>query len=136
MNSLNIIGNLTNDPTVRATAQGITVCDFTVAVNRRQKGDQDADYFRVTAWRQLGENCSRFLAKGRKVAVRGPVSARTYTVKDGSTRVSLEVTAEDVEFLSPRNEQEMREEQQYQQQERMAIRNEGFQVVETSDLPF
>ena len=135
MNSLNIIGNLTNDPTVRATAQGISVCDFTVAVNRRQKGDQDADFFRVTAWRQLGENCSRFLAKGRKVAVRGPVSARTYTAKDGSTRVSLEVTAEDVEFLSPRTEQEMREEQ-YQQQERMAIQNEGFQVVETSDLPF
>lgn len=136
MNSLSIIGNLTNEPTVRATAQGITVCDFTVAVNRRQKGDQEADFFRVTAWRQLGENCSRFLAKGRKVAVRGPVSARTYTAKDGSTRVSLEVTAEDVEFLSPRNEQEMREEQQYQQQERMAIQNEGFQVVETSDLPF
>ena len=136
MNSLNIIGNLTNDPTVRAPAQGITVCDFTVAVNRRQKGDQDADFFRVTAWRQLGENCSRFLAKGRKVAVRGPVSARTYTAKDGSTRVSLEVTAEDVEFLSPRNEQEMREEQQYQQQERMAIRNEGFQAVETPDLPW
>ena len=136
MNTITIIGNLTNDPTVRATAQGITVCDFTVAVNRRQKGDQEADYFRVTAWRQLGENCSRFLAKGRKVAVRGPVSARTYTAKDGSTRVSLEVTAEDVEFLSPRNEQEMREEQQYQQQERMAIQNEGFQVVETSDLPF
>ena len=136
MNSLNIIGNLTNDPTVRATAQGITVCDFTVAVNRRQKGDQEADYFRVTAWRQLGEHCSRFLSKGRKVAVRGPVSARTYTAKDGSTRVSLEVTAEDVEFLSPRNEQEMREEQQYQQQERMAIQNEGFQAVESSDLPW
>lgn len=135
MNALTIIGNLTNDPTVRATAQGITVCDFTVAVNRRQKGDQEADFFRVTAWRQLGDNCSRFLAKGRKVAVRGPVSARTYTAKDGSTRVSLEVMAEDVEFLTPRNEQEMREEQ-YQQQERMAIQNEGFQVVETSDLPF
>ena len=136
MNSLNIIGNLTNDPTVRATAQGISVCDFTVAVNRRQKGDQEADFFRVTAWRQLGENCSRFLAKGRKVAVRGPVSARAYTAKDGSTRVSLEVTAEDVEFLSPRNEQVAREEQQYQQQERMAIQNEGFQAVETSDLPW
>lgn len=138
MNSLNIIGNLTNDPTARATAQGISVCDFTVAVNRRRTGEgqQEADFFRVTAWRQLGENCSRFLAKGRKVAVRGPVSARTYTAKDGSTRVSLEVTAEDVEFLSPRNEQEMREEQQYQQQERMAIQNEGFQVVETSDLPW
>lgn len=135
MNALTIIGNLTNDPTVRATAQGITVCDFTVAVNRRQKGDQEADFFRVTAWRQLGDNCSRFLSKGRKVAVRGPVSARTYTAKDGSTRVSLEVTAEDVEFLSPRNEQEMREEQ-YQQQERMAIQNESFQVVEASELPW
>lgn len=136
MNALTIIGNLTNEPTVRATAQGVTVCDFTVAVNRRQKGEQEADFFRVTAWRQLGDNCSRYLSKGRKVAVRGPVSARTYTAKDGSTRVSLEVTAEDVEFLSPRNEQDTGEEQHYQQQERMAIQNEGFQVVETSDLPF
>ena len=133
MNALTIIGNLTNDPTARATAQGISVCDFTVAVNRRQKGDQEADYFRVTAWRQLGENCSRFLSKGRKVAVRGPVSARTYTAKDGSTRVSLEVTADDVEFLSPKSEAP-NSAPSYTQAPTM--QNSGFTAVETEELPF
>ena len=108
MNKLTIIGNLTRDPELRSTPNGVNVCDFTVAVNRRNRRDDqnqpEADFFRVTAWRQLGENCARFLAKGRKVCVIGPVSARSYTANDGSTRVSLEVTADDVEFLSSRYE--------------------------------
>lgn len=142
MNRVTIIGNLTRDPQLRYTPQQIPVCDFTVAVNRKQKSDngqQEADFFRVTAWRQLGENCSRFLTKGRKVAVCGPVSARTYQANNGETRVSLEVTAEDVEFLSPRTEQEMVQEQRdqsYQQQERMAIQQEAYVPVVVDDLPF
>jgi single-strand DNA-binding protein len=103
MNKLTIIGNLTADPNLRTanTANGpVSVCDFTVAVNARQKG-QDATFFRVTAWRGLGENCGKYLAKGRKVAVTGPVSARAYTPNSGGDpRAVLEVTAEDVEFLS------------------------------------
>ena len=110
MNKLTIIGNLTRDPELRTTPNGINVCDFTVAVNRRGRRDDqsqpEADFFRVSAWRQLGENCAKFLAKGRKVCVIGPVSVRTYTGNDGTTRASLEVTADDVEFLSPRGENE------------------------------
>lgn len=136
MNKLTIIGNLTRDPELRYTAQSVPVCDFTVAVNRRQKnaqGQTEADFFRVTAWRQLGENCSRFLSKGRKVCVVGPVSARTYQANDGSTRVSLEITAEDVEFLSARDEQES----SYQRQERAAIQQEsGFTPTDNDGLPF
>lgn len=106
MNKLMIIGNLVRDPEMRTTQSGINVCTFTVAVNRRQKGDSQAtDYFRVTAWRQLGENCSRFLTKGRKVAVLGEVSVSTYTTQNGETRANLEVLAQDVEFLTPRAEQ-------------------------------
>ena len=109
MNKLTIIGNLTRDPELRTTATGVSVCDFTVAVNRRNRSanagaQPEADFFRVSAWRQLGENCQRYLAKGRKVCVIGPVSARTYQANDGTTRVSLEVTADDVEFLSSRND--------------------------------
>ena len=108
MNKLTIIGNLTRDPETRTTGTGINVCSFTVAVNRRrstQNGNQpEADFFRVSAWRQLGENCQRYLAKGRKVCVMGPVSVNTYTANDGTTRATLEVTADDVEFLSPRGE--------------------------------
>ena len=106
MNKLTIIGNLTRDPELRVTSQGISVCSFTVAVNRRnqKEGQPEADFFRVTAWRQLGENCGKFLAKGRKVAVVGPVSVSTYQANDGSTRAQMEVTADDVEFLSPKDQ--------------------------------
>jgi single-strand DNA-binding protein len=100
MQKLTIIGNLTANPDLRSTPNGIPVCTFTIAVNGR-KQDEPATFFRVTAWRQLGENCNRYLTKGKKVFVSGPVSVTTYTAKDGTTRASLEVTAEDVEFLSP-----------------------------------
>lgn len=112
MNKLFIVGNLTRDPELRSTPNGIPVCTFTVAVNRRRAAgaeaaqQPEADFFRVTAWRQLGENCNRYLAKGRKVAVVGAVQVSTYTAQDGATRASLEVTADDVEFLSPRGEGE------------------------------
>ena len=100
MNKLIVIGNLTANPELRSTPNGIPVCTFTIAVNGR-KQDEPATFFRVTAWRQLGENCNRYLTKGKKVFVSGPVSVSTYTAKDGTTRASMEITAEDVEFLSP-----------------------------------
>ena len=103
MNKIFIIGNLCRDPELRSTQAGIPVCTFTVAVNRRKAGAEagqpEADFFRVTTWRQMAENCNRFLAKGRKVAVSGAVSLNTYTAKDGTTKASLEVNADEVEFL-------------------------------------
>ena len=99
MNKLFIVGNLTRDPELRSTPNGIPVCTFTVAVNRRRAAGAEAG-------QQLGENCNRYLAKGRKVAVVGAVQVSTYTAQDGATRASLEVTADDVEFLSPRGEGE------------------------------
>lgn len=110
MNKLMIIGNLTADPELRTIPSGINVCTFTVAVNRRfssNKDERQTDFFRVAAWRQLGENCSRFLTKGKKVCVIGEVSARAFEGKDGTLRASLEVTADEVEFLSPRESQDV-----------------------------
>ena len=98
MNRLTIIGNLVRDPELRTTQDGISVCGFTVAVNRKK--DEEADYFRVTVWRERGEICAKYLSKGKKVCVVGPVSVRTYTGNDGQTRASLEVQADEVEFLS------------------------------------
>lgn len=110
MNKLIIVGNLTRDPELRIanTPNGqINVCNFTVAVNRRQRqsnNQPDADYFRVKAWLGLADNCQKYLAKGRKVAVTGSVSVSTYQGSDGRTYASLEVNAEDVEFLTPRQD--------------------------------
>lgn len=107
MNMVFLIGNLTRDPEMRQvqTARGITdVCSFTLAVNRRVAQGQhpEADYFRVTVWGAMGVSCGKYLAKGRKACVIGIVSCRTYNANDGTVRASLEVTAENVEFLTPR----------------------------------
>ena len=121
------------DPELRSTQSGIAVCTFTVAVNRRntgaKAGQPDADFFRVTAWRGLGETCSKFLSKGRKVAVCGSVSAVPYTAQDGTARASLELTADDVEFLSPKGEQEHSAAPRQDAQT-------GMVQVESDELPF
>lgn len=131
MNSLHIIGRLTKDPELRATATGLSVCSFTVAVNRKKTkdGQQETDYFNVTAWRERGETCAKYLSKGKKVSVVGPVSVRTWE-SNGKHGASLEVTAEEVEFLSPRSEA------QPSQPEPHVDKQTGFQQVETDELPF
>lgn len=104
MNKLTIIGNLTSDPELRTTQTGKNVCSFTVAVNRRktqQNQNPEADFFRVSAWNGLADICKKYLLKGKKVCVVGHVSVHTYQANNGETRASLEVTADDVEFLSP-----------------------------------
>lgn len=107
MNKLYLIGNLTKDPETRTTPSGVTVCSFTIAVNRRfanSDGDRQTDFFRINAWRQLGDVCARYLSKGKKVAVVGELQARMYEAKDGQQRMSLDVQADEVEFLSPKDD--------------------------------
>lgn len=127
MNKLTIIGNLTRDPETRVTQSGSSVCSFIVAVNRRGQDDK-TDYFRVSAWNKTGETCQKYLAKGRKVAVTGPVSVSTYTGQDGKTYANLEVMAQDVEFLTPKAEQAA--------PAPSAPANNGYQEVTDDDCPF
>ena len=107
MNKIVLIGNLTADPELRTTPNGISVCNFDIAVNNRGRRAQSADaphadalFFHITVWRTLAENCKKYLTKGRKIFVSGPLSYHTYAANDGSTRFVLDVTAEDIEFLS------------------------------------
>lgn len=129
MNKLMIIGNLTRDPETR-TFENSSVCSFTVAVNRRTRSDHpEADYFRVSAWGKLGECCAQYLQKGKKVCAIGPVRATAYTSRDGSQRAALEMTAESIEFLSPRSQGE-------NQPAPQVDTASGMEMVETEDLPF
>lgn len=103
MNKQIVIGNVCNDPETRATPSGVTVCSFNVAVDRRfkdAKGNKVTDFFRVQAWRQLGEVCSKYVKKGMKVAAVGELQPRLYEAKDGTARMSLDVCADDVEFMT------------------------------------
>lgn len=103
MNKTILIGNVCADPTMSSTPAGVTVCTFTVAADRRFKdahGEKQTDFFRVQAWRQLGDVCGKYVKKGMKVGVIGELQARTYEAKDGTTRMSLDVNADEVEFMS------------------------------------
>ena len=141
MNKIILIGNLTRDPELKTTPNGYSVCEFTIAVNdrnarRQQNGQESAQFFRISAWRQLGENCQRYLAKGRKVYVSGPLTARTYQANDGTTRVSLEVQADDVEFLSSRNDDQAGGYSPAPAAPAPMAQSSGFTAVETDELPF
>ena len=139
MNKITLIGNLTHDPEVRSTPNGVTVCSFTIAVNRRfanAGGERPTDFFRINAWRQLGETCARYLSKGRKVAVIGELQARTYEAKDGTTRMSLDVQADEVEFLSPKSQDESGAASSASRGSEGAQDAAGFSDIQSDDIPF
>ena len=104
LNKIMVIGNLGGDPEMRYTPQGTPVTSFSVAVNRfytdpngeRQKETQ---WFRVSAWRQLAEQCNQYLAKGRKAYVEGSFRGRSWQGADGQTRYTNEIIADRVVFL-------------------------------------
>ena len=137
MNKLTIIGRLTKDPELRSTTSGLSVCSFTVAVDKRKKDKEqepDADFFKVTAWRERGELCAKYLSKGNRVCVIGPVGVKTYQANDGTTRAYMEVTADEVEFLTSRSENA----QAPAPQPTKVDKQTGYEQVEidTEELPF
>ena len=129
MNKVILIGNVCADPTMSSTPAGVTVCTFSVAADRRFKdahGEKQTDFFRVQAWRQLGDVCGKYVKKGMKVGVIGELQARTYEAKDGTTRMSLDVNADEVEFMSRAEEKPA---------EKPADPN-TFDDISSDDLPF
>jgi len=109
MNKCILIGNLTKDPELSTTTNGVAVCRFSIAVSRRYSnadGERETDFLNIVVWRSLGENCHKFLKKGSKVGVVGNIQSRSYDAADGTKRYVTEIVAEEVEFLSTRNSDE------------------------------
>lgn len=134
MNKVILVGNVTKDLELKTTANGISTCTFSVAVNRKFKnaqGVQEADYINIVTWRQTAELCVKYLAKGRKVGVVGSIQTRSYTAKDGGKRYVTEVVADDVEFLTPRGSAG----ENIQAGQPTNISN-GFTEVADDELPF
>ena len=107
MNKAILIGNLANDPESRTTASGISQCTFRLAVQRRfanAQGVREADFLTIVCWRQTADFCSRYLSKGRKVAVEGSIQTRSYDAQDGTKRYVTEIIADNVEFVGSREE--------------------------------
>jgi len=145
MNKITLIGNLTRDPEISTTSSGVQVCRFGIAVNRRfqtaENGERVTDFFNIVAWRQLAETCSKFLAKGRKVAVIGELQARTYQDRNGETRMALDVSADEIEFLTPRQDSQGQEQRytpaaQHNSDSSQNQPSSGFIDVDDDTLPF
>lgn len=104
INRVILTGNLTRDPETRP-AGGTTVTQLRLAVNSRRKDNQsgqwidEPNYFDVTVWGAQGENCQRYLGKGRPVAVDGRLKWREWTTQDGQKRQAVDVVADSVQFL-------------------------------------
>lgn len=152
MNKITIIGHLTRDPetrTVNGSYGDSQVCSFNVAVNNRrrsqnsQNGQQDDTiFYRVNVWGRQADACQRYLAKGRRVCVVGELQPpRIYTDANGVNRVSLDIRADDFEFLTTRAEAEAMGQVGNTSASPAApaaptAQNNGFTAVESDDLPF
>lgn len=103
MNKVFLIGNLTRDPELTETSNGVSVCRFDIAVNRNytsDDGERQTDFFHVTAWRGLAESVAKYCVKGSKIAVSGSVQIRNYEDNKGNKRTAVDIIAQEVEFLS------------------------------------
>ena len=106
MNKVWLIGNLTKDPELTETPNGVAVCKFSIAVSRdysNSDGTRETDFFNITVWRGRAESCGRYLKKGSKVSVVGSLQNRSYEGQDGIKRTLTDVIANEVEFLTPKN---------------------------------
>ena len=110
INRVVLTGNLTRDPELRSLPSGMSVCSLRIACNTRRKNNSTGEwedkpnYFDVTVWGAQGENCARFLAKGRPVALDGRLEWREWQDKEGNTRQSTEIIADSVQFLGGRDD--------------------------------
>jgi len=110
INRVVLTGNLTHDPELRSLPSGMSVCKLRIACNTRRKNNASGEwedkpnYFDVTVWGAQGENCARFLAKGRPIALDGRLEWREWEGQDGAKRQSTEIIADSVQFLGSREE--------------------------------
>ena len=111
INRVIITGNLTADPELRSLPSGTSICKLRVACNTRRKDNSTGDwvdkpnYFDVTVWGAQGENCARYLSKGRPVAIDGRLEWREWETQEGGKRQAIDIIADTVQFLSsPRDD--------------------------------
>ena len=136
MNKCVLIGNLTKDPELRSTPNGVSVCTFSIGVSRRfsnQNGERETDFFNIVVWRKQGENAAKYLRKGSQVAVVGQIQNRSYEAKDGSKRYITEIVGDEVQFLRTPNA----DSQGGNSYSAPNSTNDGSQMLEINeDMPF
>lgn len=100
-NKVILIGNMTADPELKQTTSGVSVCSFSIAVNRRfsKEGEQNVDFINIVAWRNTADFVTRYFKKGKPILVCGQLQTRTWTDNQGNKRYATEVVADEVSFV-------------------------------------
>ncbi len=99
-NRVILAGNLTRDPELRFTNNGVPVCSFGLAVNRVRSKSEEVDFFDVSAWRELGETIANYKKKGDPILLEGRLQFRSWEAQDGSKRNKVDIVADTIQFLN------------------------------------
>src|SRR5690625_1329079 len=144
LNRVVLVGNLTRDPELRYTPNGIAVANFTVATNRpyrSQDGSQEADFINCVTWRKQAENLATYMKKGYLIGVDGRIQTRSYENQEGRMVYVTEVLAENIQYLDRRGASQQRTESsgfgqtdsyQHQEAPQGQSQNQGQQAQESS----
>ena len=140
MNSVTLVGRLTKNPELKQTQSGLSTCTFSLAVNRpftnKQTGQREADFIQCVVWNKQAENLCKYQTKGSQIALSGRIQTRNYENQQGQRVYITEVVADNIEFLTSRNEAQGNQQQP---------NNNGWESVQNmtrpadlseSDLPF
>lgn len=140
---LNVIilhGRLVRDPELRKTGSDVSVCSFTIAVDRdyqRQGEDKQTDFIDCVAWRSTAEFVSRYFTKGKEIAVQGSLQSRKWQDKDGNNRVAWEVQTEKVDFCGSKSDSAAAPAQTEDKTDiNITASDTEFMLLPNDDLPF
>lgn len=135
MNKVILIGNLTKDPELSTTTNGVNVVRFSLAVSRRytnSEGERETDFFNIVAWRGLADFCHKYFRKGSRAAVVGNLQNRSYDAQDGTKRFVTEIIADEIEFAGARPQSNDGD----QPAEKVEKQDTKLQPVDDDQLPF
>ena len=138
MNKVMLIGNLAKDPELITTNNGVSLCKFTLTVQRRftgNDGEREADFLPIIVWRGQAENCYKYLKKGSKAAISGSVQTRSYEATDGSRRYMTEIIADEVEFLASKGGSS-EDDGDFEPKDDKKDVISKFEPIDDGDLPF
>lgn len=135
LNKCFLIGNLTRDPELRKLSRsGTSVCDMTIAVNRKNGDREETAFVDVTIWGKVADNCSRYLSKGSQVLVEGYLKQESWEDREtGSRRSKLKIVAESVQFLSSGNSRKGATEENRQDYKENSYSNSRYSADDRPD---
>ena len=138
LNKVILMGHMTADPELKQTASGISVCSFSIGVNRRYSkadhGQQSVDFINIVSWRQQAEFVSRYFKKGSSIIVCGSLQTRNWTDTQGQKRYVTEVVADEVSFGAPAASQNNGERAQSQNYTPAAYGTPSFNSTGSADF--